>query len=58
MITLVVVTLALMGGTIWVALDQPMAARPELQRRLSRVGLTLSLLAVLTMTVGGIVTSQ
>ncbi|MGK5683815.1 hypothetical protein [Actinoplanes sp. URMC 104] len=45
MSVLVVVMVALLGGTAWVVQDQPWAARPALQRRLAEAGLTLSVLA-------------
>ncbi len=43
MIILVMVVLALAGGTTWLALEQPMARRPALHHRLTGAGLLLCL---------------
>ena len=58
MSVLVVVMVALLGGTTWVVQDQPWGARPALQRRLAEAGLTLSVLAVVVITAAAVVTSR
>ncbi|WP_250032291.1 hypothetical protein [Paractinoplanes maris] len=58
MIILVVLTFALMGGTVLAAQQQPPAGRSALQRRLTGAGLLLSLVAIVAMTVAGIVTDR
>ncbi|GAA2863720.1 hypothetical protein Acy02nite_72490 [Actinoplanes cyaneus] len=41
MIVLVVAAMVLLGGTTWLALEQPVASDPELNRRLTTIGLLL-----------------
>ncbi|WP_433379869.1 hypothetical protein ACQPZX_14250 [Actinoplanes sp. CA-142083] len=56
MIILVVGTLGLLGATTWSAWDQPVSRYPVLQRRITGVGLALSVVALIVMIVVGIVT--
>ncbi|MDI6102729.1 hypothetical protein QLQ12_29330 [Actinoplanes sp. NEAU-A12] len=44
MILLVMAAMALLGGTAWIGLQQPMARDPALNRRLTAVGIRLCLL--------------
>ncbi|WP_433534586.1 hypothetical protein ACQPZK_20665 [Micromonospora sp. CA-249363] len=55
MIILVVFTLALLGGTTWTALQQPLARNPTFHHRLTGVLLALSLTAVAGLVVAGFV---
>ena len=56
MTVLLVVTLVLLGGTTWLALQQQVAGSPSLNRRLTGAGLLLCLAAGLAFVVGGFVT--
>jgi hypothetical protein len=48
MILLVVATMALLGGTTWLALQQSIARDPVLNRQLTAVGLLLCMLTVVS----------
>ncbi|MFC8617240.1 hypothetical protein ACFT9M_12585 [Micromonospora purpureochromogenes] len=55
MISLVVAALALLGGTTWLAMNQPVARNPVLNRRLTATGLLFCLItAVFTLIVAAV----
>ncbi|MEU7905682.1 hypothetical protein [Actinoplanes sp. NPDC049118] len=57
MITLVVLAMTLLGGTTWLALDQPVTRHPELNRKMTAAGLLLCLVAVVAVFASALVIS-
>jgi hypothetical protein len=57
MMLLVVLTMGVLGGTTWLAMNQSVAGNPSLNRRLTSIGIGLSLVTgafvVLMAVVGG-----
>ncbi|GAB3177886.1 hypothetical protein FHX75_11169 [Micromonospora palomenae] len=56
MISLVVAALALLGGTTWLAMNQPVARNPVLNRRLTATGLLLCLITAVITLIAAVVT--
>jgi hypothetical protein len=55
MILLVIAALALLGGTTWLGLNQPAAANPALNRRLTATGLLLCLIVAVVALIAAVV---
>lgn len=56
MIVLVIAALGLFGGTVWLALDQPVARAPALNRWLTAIGLLLCLAVIVAALIAGTMT--